>query len=109
MSTHELEPTWPRVVKIWWSYLWRNMVAMVAAMFIGGIVGFIIGFILGAIGVPQNTIMTLTSSIGFLLGLAISIVPLRMIMGKDFGEFRLVLLAKNSSQISSPEDLTIAS
>ncbi len=90
----ELEITWSRAVRVWWSYLWRNLIAIVVAMIIGMVIGAIIGFILGAMGVPVRTIQILVAPIGFVIGLAISIVPLKMILGKDFGEFRLVLLAK---------------
>jgi hypothetical protein len=40
-------------------------------------------------------IKIICAPIGILLGLAISIVPVKMILGKDYGEFRVVLLAKD--------------
>lgn len=91
----ELEITWKRVARIWWSYLWRNLLAIVAAMFFGGIVGFFLGFALGIFGVPTKTIQMITAPIGAIIGLGISIIPLRMIIGKDFGDFRLILVASN--------------
>jgi hypothetical protein len=90
----ELEITWSRAAKVWWSYLWRNLIAVVVAMIIGMIVGAVFGFILGALGFSVRTIQIVVAPVGFVMGLAISIVPLKMILGKDFGEFRLVLLAK---------------
>ena len=78
----------------WWSYLWRNLIAIVVSMLIGMVIGAVIGFILGAMGVSVRTIQVIVAPIGFVIGLGISIVPLKMILGKDFGEFRLVLLAK---------------
>ena len=93
----ELEITWNRAIRIWWSYLWRNLIAIVVAMIIVMILGFIIGFIMGAMGFPILTIQLVTAPLGFLLGLGISVVPMKMILGKDFGEFRLVLLAKEPS------------
>ncbi|MBM3163594.1 MAG: hypothetical protein FJZ79_09890 [Chlorobi bacterium] len=93
----ELEITWKRAVRVWWSYLWRNLTAIVVAMIIGMIFGFIIGFIMGAMGFPILTIQLVTAPLGFVIGLGISIVPMKMILGKDFGEFRLVLLAKQTS------------
>ena len=90
----ELEITWSRAVRIWWSYLWRNLIAIVVAMLIGMVVGAVIGFILGTMGVPLRVIQIVVAPIGVVIGLAVSIVPLKMILGKDFGEFRLVLLAK---------------
>ena len=85
--------------------MWRNLIAIIVAMIIGMIVGAVIGFILGAIGFSVRTIQIVVAPIGFVMGLAISVVPLKMILGKDFGEFRLVLLAKQpptAQQTSTP-------
>jgi hypothetical protein len=46
-------------------------------------------------GVPVKTIQIVVAPLGFAMGLAFSIVPMKMILGKDFGEFRLVLFAKH--------------
>ena len=102
----ELEVTWSRAVRVWWSHLWRNLIAIVVAMILGGIVGLIIGFAMGAIGVPVKTIQLVTAPIGAVSGLAISVVPMKMILGKDFGEFRLVLLSKQSIQPDAAADLS---
>lgn len=98
----ELEVTWKRATRVWWSYLWRNLIAMIAAMIVGAIIGFLLGFALGAVGVPAETIQMITAPIGVVVGLLISIVPIRMILGKDFGEFRLVLLQSATAEQSSP-------
>jgi len=94
----ELEVTWKRAAKVWWSYLWRNIVAIIVAMVLGGIAGFIIGFVLVAMGVSTQTIQFITAPIGMIIGLLISIVPIKMILGKDFGEFRLVLLQTSKTK-----------
>jgi hypothetical protein len=89
----ELEVTWKRVVRVWWAYLWRKLLAMVVAMIVGGLVGGIIGFALGLAGMPTDDIKMFATPIGMIIGLAISIVPVKMILGKSFGDFRLVLVA----------------
>lgn len=88
----ELEITWSRAVSVWWAYLWRNLVAILASMGVGGIIGFTFGLILGSAGVPIQTIQIIVFPISVFIGLAISVVPMKMILGKDFGEFRLVLI-----------------
>lgn len=93
----ELEVTWKRAIKVWWAYFWRNLLAILAGMVIGAILGAVIGFILGALGVSIETIRMVTMPIGFALGLVISIIPIKMILNKDFGEFKLVLL-KNTDE-----------
>jgi hypothetical protein len=93
----ELEATWSRVIRVWWSYLWRNLIAMVVAVIISAIVGFVSGFVMGAMGVSVETIQLISFPIGAIIGLAISVFPMKMILGKDFGEFRLVLLSKQDA------------
>ncbi|KAA8985523.1 hypothetical protein [Halospina sp. K52047b] len=97
----ELDVTWQRVVKVWWAYLWRSLLAMVAAMILGAIVGFVMGLVLGAAGVGPDTIQLITAPIGGVIGLLISIIPMKLILGKDFGEFRLVLTS-NETRPESP-------
>jgi hypothetical protein len=93
----ELEITWSRVLRIWWSYLWRNLIAILVTVLIAGVLGFIIGFIMGAMGITVSVIKLVTAPIGFAIGLVISVVPMKLILGKDFGEFQLVLLANQPS------------
>lgn len=88
----ELEVTWKRAIKVWWSYFWRSILAIIAAAFVGGIVGGILGFVLGMFGVAKESIQAVMGPIGFVIGVGISIIPLKLILGKNFGEFRLVLV-----------------
>jgi hypothetical protein len=90
----EVEITWARVVRVWWAYLWRNLIVIILGAIAGGIVGFILGFILGAMGIATSTIQLVTAPLGGLIGLALSVIPMKMILGKDFGPFRLVLVSK---------------
>jgi hypothetical protein len=90
----ELEITWKRATRVWWSYLWRNLIAIIIGMLLGGINGFILGFVLSMLGASSETVQFIVMPIGGIIGLLISIVPMKMILGKDFGEFRLVLLQK---------------
>jgi len=94
----ELEVTWGRAIRVWWLYLWRNLIAIVAAMILGGIIGAILGFGLGAAGVSITVIKIVTMPIGAILGLVISIIPMKMILGKNFGEFSLLLVPNHAQQ-----------
>jgi hypothetical protein len=93
----ELEVTWGRAARVWWAFVWRNLIALVVALVIGAAVGFVIGFAMGAAGASQRTIQFVTAPIGAFMGLGISIVPVRMILGKNFGDFRLALVARSAS------------
>ena len=66
-------------------------------MLIGAIVGGILGGILGAMGTSITTVQYIVAPIGFVIGLAVCIIPLKLILGRDFGEFRLVLV-KNEQE-----------
>lgn len=90
----ELEATWRRAIKVWWSYLWRSLIAVVVAMIMGGVLGFIIGFVMGTSGAEETTVQIITAPLGMVIGLAVSIVPMKLILNKDFGEFRLALVPK---------------
>ncbi|MDY0195316.1 MAG: hypothetical protein WC253_00150 [Sulfurovaceae bacterium] len=94
----ELEVTWSRAIKVWWSYVWRNLIAIIASMIMGGIAGFIIGFVMAAFGAEKETMKTTAIIVGFIIGVAISIVPIKMILGMNFGEFRLVLLSNENKK-----------
>ncbi|WP_207063822.1 hypothetical protein [Motiliproteus sp. SC1-56] len=96
----ELEITWKRAVRVWWSYLWRNLLAIAASAIVGGIIGVALGFILSAMGLSSQSIQNITGPIGGVLGLLLSIIPIKMILGKDFGEFRLVLVKNQSTDIT---------
>jgi hypothetical protein len=89
----ELEVTWGRAARVWWAYLWRSLIAVLVGSLLGALAGVALGFVLGALGVAPEVIRRLSFVIGLVLGIGVSIVPIRMILGKDFGEFRLVLLA----------------
>ena len=93
----ELEVTWGRTLHVWWAHLWRNLIAMVVGALLGAAAGAGLGFVLGVAGVAPDVIRRLSFVIGLALGLVVSIVPIRMVLGKDFGEFRLVLLANTTS------------
>ena len=94
----ELEITWNRIVKIWWAYLWRNLIAIIASMIAGGILGAIVGFVLGLIGMSMSVIQICSGIVGGCAGLAFSVIPFKYILGKDFGEFRLVLVESSSQK-----------
>src|SRR5947207_1370350 len=59
----EMEITWGNVIRVWWAYFWRNLIALIAAVVIGAIVGGILGFVMGMLGVPVTTIQFVTAPI----------------------------------------------
>jgi len=105
----ELEITWGRVFRIWLSFLWRNLLATFVAMIIGMVFGVVIGVVGTLLGIPTILIHVVVFPVSFAIGLGISIIPLRLILGKNFGEFRLVLLANQQAwteQAPPPQQAT---
>lgn len=88
----ELEVTWKRAVRVWWSYIWRNVVAVILGLIVALIVGLILGLIMGLMGSSEQMITYVSNAFGLMIGLAISIIPIKLILNKSFGEFRLVLV-----------------
>ena len=70
----ELQVTWKRAVKVWWSYLWRNILAIVASIVIGGIVGGILGLIMGSLGASEEMVQVISAPVGLVIGIGISII-----------------------------------
>jgi len=90
----KLEITWKRAVRVWWSYFWRNLIATFLAFLAGMAVGAIVGPVMRALGLSVLGAQLVVAPLGLMIGLVASVVPLKMILGKDFGEFHLVLLGK---------------
>lgn len=93
----ELEATWGRTVKVWWAYLWRNLVAVLVTAIACGLIGFVIGFAGAMLGADESFMKIFAGVIGFVIGLSISTVPIKMILNKNFGEFRLALIPVDQS------------
>lgn len=68
-------------------------------MLMAGATGFFIGVVLGEMGYSSDAVQKAVYPFGFFFGLTVTLAPIKMILGKDFGDFRLVLLAK---QIPKP-------
>lgn len=88
----ELEVTWKRALKVWWAFLWRNVLAVLMTVILSAIAGFMVSVILGLLGVGDNVLLIIAQSLGIVIGLLVSIIPVKLILGRDYGEFRLVLI-----------------
>ena len=102
----ELEATWNRAIRVWWSLAWRSIIAAIVAMVFGGVVGFIVGVVGAILQLPIQAIQSVAAVLGIVIGLPISVVPIKLILGKDYGEFRLVLLSNAPWQRSAKDSAT---
>ena len=95
MESQEIKATWGHAVRIWWALIWRNVIAVIVTIIVAGVAGFLLGFLLGFLGVPIKIIEVVSGAIGAIIGIAISVVPVKMIIGKNFRNFRLAIVPKN--------------
>jgi hypothetical protein len=81
-----------RYMTVWWALMWRSLVAMLVGFFGGSILGFVIGFILGSAGISILVIKIVCGIAGAILGFGTSLYPLKFLIGKDLGGFRLEIV-----------------
>lgn len=99
IARRDLDPTLRRTMLVWWALTWRGMATMLASMIIGGALGGLVGVMMLTLEISPESIGGIASTIGAGLGVAMSIIPVRLVLGKDFGEFRLVLLAPRARSV----------
>jgi ABC-type uncharacterized transport system permease subunit len=87
----ELELTWPRVLRVWWLFMWR---AVLGGFVFGGIAGFVLGFFGALAGMTMETIQLFSGALGLLIGIGWAIMVVRMALGKRYGDFRIVLVPR---------------
>jgi hypothetical protein len=99
----ELDVTWYRAVSVWWSFLWRAIIAAFFGMVVA-LANCVFVTIVGlTLRLPSPAIQTVGLLLGIVVVLAVTVVPMKLILGKDYGEFRLVLLSKTQSQPSAKD------
>lgn len=87
----DFEPTWGRVLSVWWLVFWRGLLGAAA---LGGVAGFIIGFVGAMIGVSMELISSVSLALGGIIGLLWSIMVTRMALRKQYGGFRIALVPR---------------
>ncbi len=103
-SLIELKPTLRRVIKIWWAYVWRYAVACAVSFVIAAVAGAVLGYSMGARGYSREVTKATAYAVGLFIGVATTIVPLKLIIGKQFKGFRLVLLKTSAASNTEPTD-----
>lgn len=90
----ELDVTWDRLARIWWAWFWRSLVASAVAVPVAFLLGLWFGALVNLLGLPAWVGGALGGAGGTVLGLLISLLTLSQILGRNFGDFRLVLLER---------------
>jgi hypothetical protein len=87
----EVEITIGRLLRIYWLFLWR---ATIGGAVIGGMFGFVIGFVMGLARMPREQIALVTAPVGLVVGAIWSVFVLRMMLEKEYRDFRITLIAR---------------
>lgn len=103
----ELEITWSRAIRVWLAWLWRFLIALIVASAIVIVLGFVTGPIvvplMVRLGFQDGTIRQSGAIFAYVFGsvayLLAFIVPLKAILGKKLGTFRLVLLGEDKPDL----------
>lgn len=86
----EVEITWGRVVKVWWSLAWRGILFGSLA---GAGAGFVVGFVGAMGGMSRESISLYSMLAGGAVGVAIALWVVKTVLGKRFSDFRLALVS----------------
>ena len=76
-----IEATWARVMKLWWSFMWRMLIA-------GSIFGFILSVMNPIMQLSQVTLMLANSTIGF----GFSVWVFKELVGISYTDCRLAFI-----------------
>jgi uncharacterized membrane protein YsdA (DUF1294 family) len=85
----ELDPTWGRVMSVWWLLAWRTMVG---AVLLGALTGGVFGVFAALADWPADKIQSVSAVLGGVIGVLWAIVVVRMALKKQYGDFRIALV-----------------
>lgn len=105
----ELEITFGRLMRVWWAWFWRNVLILIFGLLpVSLVLGLIVGFLMGLAGVQPGVGRWISMGLGMLVGAVASIIPIWLILGERYGNFRLVLVAAEGED-RAPADAAIES
>lgn len=87
LAEGEVEVTWSRVALIYWAWMWRSLLLVIA---FGTLFGFGIGFIASLINLID--IQPLFAAFGLIISLIISFIVLKKVLCLRFRNFRIALI-----------------
>jgi hypothetical protein len=91
----EVKPTLRLAFKIWWAYVGRYLVTVIVFLPIDFVLGMGIGYIVVIKLGFSTTVNLVTCYIaGFIMGVPVMVIPIRLIIGKQFKGFQLALIQR---------------
>ena len=90
----EMQITWDRASRVWTAIAWRMMLAVFVIVLV---VLVALGFLLNSLGISGSTIDVILKAAGLILMLITSIWIIKSVLGRNYGDFRLVLISQDSN------------
>ena len=85
----ELEITWARTTRIWWSLVWRGLLF---GFLSGFVAGFIVGFLGGMLRLDPQIARALGILAALIVGIPVGLWIVKNVLGKKFKGFRIALV-----------------
>lgn len=92
-ETKFVEVTWKRVVKVWWSLVWRYLLY---STLVGVGIGFILGLVLAIVGAFPEVIAKICGITGLVFAIPVSIVVTRIVLKKRYSDFKIALIEERN-------------
>ena len=100
----EFEITWKRVYRIWWELMLRHLLIGLPFVICAGISAGVYMAVYMRLGVNEEHVRVGARILIYALALAISPIPLRFVLNRNFGEFRLALVSIEPPEIGGGKD-----
>ena len=83
---NEVEVTWGRAIKVWWSLAWRGVL-------FGGVAGLIAGIIMMLAGAGESGVRA-----AGLIGIPVGMWVVKMVIGTEYSDFRIALVPTTDTE-----------
>jgi len=90
----EVEITWLRVTKIWWSLIWRGVIY---GLILGIVISIPLSMGAAALSLDQAQAERVIQNITGICGLLLGIWVLKIVLGKNYSDFRIALLPSDEA------------
>ena len=102
----ELPVTWSRVIRVWWTFYWRMCLLSIAFALVILALGTLVALVLG-LTTEQTKAIDGSRWLQFLfvvMGAVVTLLVTKQILGKNWPEFRIALVARQPSASSSSQN-----
>ncbi len=89
----EVEVTAYRIIRLGFSFVWRYILALICWAIVAFAGGIALAFLMRLFSVSHDSVDTYIKLFGVVVILVLPVVPIVWMLGRSFGDFRLVLIS----------------